>query len=78
MAANDVDKKNKVEPEDTDQDSSDNVVVLPLNEDSKKITQTLSNEKSLKILDLLSEEPMSATDISKKLGLFNYHYQVQH
>ncbi|AKB85607.1 protease inhibitor I42 family protein [Methanococcoides methylutens] len=69
MAANDVDKKNKGEPEDTDQDSSDNVVVLPLNEDSKKITQTLSNEKSLKILDLLSEEPMSATDISKKLGL---------
>ncbi|MGM0771085.1 MAG: protease inhibitor I42 family protein [Halobacteriota archaeon] len=69
MDANDFDKKNKDEPEGTDQDSSDNLVVLPLNEDSKKITQTLSNEKSLKILDLLSEEPMSATDIAKKLGL---------
>ncbi|WP_445474561.1 protease inhibitor I42 family protein [Methanococcoides methylutens] len=69
MVTKDVENKNKAEPEDTDPESSDNVVVLPLNEDSKKITQTLSNEKSLKILDLLSEEPMSATDISKKLGL---------
>lgn len=69
MVTKDVENKNKNEPEDADQDSSENVVVLPLNEDSKKITQTLSNEKSLKILDLLSEEPMSATDISKKLGL---------
>ncbi|NPE28798.1 helix-turn-helix domain-containing protein [Methanococcoides sp. SA1] len=69
MVTKDVENKNKNETEDTDQDSSENVVVLPLNEDSKKITQTLSNEKSLKILDLLSEEPMSATDISKKLGL---------
>ncbi|WP_440953659.1 protease inhibitor I42 family protein [Methanococcoides sp. FTZ1] len=69
MANNDIDNSNKGEPGDADQDSSDNVVVLPLNEDSKKITQTLSNEKSLKILDLLSEEPMSATDIAKKLGL---------
>lgn len=69
MVTKDVENKNKAEAEDNDQDSSDNVVVLPLNEDSKKITQTLSNEKSLKILDLLSEEPMSATDISKRLGL---------
>ncbi|ABE52073.1 protease inhibitor I42 family protein [Methanococcoides burtonii] len=69
MVTKDVENKNKNEPDDTDQDSSENIVVLPLNEDSKKITQTLSNEKSLKILDLLSEEPMSATDISKKLGL---------
>lgn len=69
MVTKDVENKNKAETEDADQKSSDNIVVLPLNEDSKKITQTLSNEKSLKILDLLSEEPMSATDISKKLGL---------
>lgn len=69
MVTKDVENKNKNETEDADQGSSENVVVLPLNEDSKKITQTLSNEKSLKILDLLSEEPMSATDISKKLGL---------
>ncbi|UGV39796.1 protease inhibitor I42 family protein [Methanococcoides orientis] len=69
MVTKDVENKNMAENEDPNQESSDNVVVLPLNEDSKKITQTLSNEKSLKILDLLSEEPMSATDISKKLGL---------
>ncbi len=55
--------------EDDTENGTEKVVVLPLNEDSKKITQTLSNDKSMKILGLLAEKPMSATEISKELGL---------
>ncbi|MEA1985060.1 MAG: winged helix-turn-helix domain-containing protein [Euryarchaeota archaeon] len=50
-------------------DNSEKVLILPLNEDSKKITQALSNEKSLKILELLAQDPMSATEIASSLGM---------
>lgn len=45
------------------------VLVLPLNEDSKKVTQALSNEKALKMLEILADKPMSATTLSEKMGL---------
>jgi DNA-binding transcriptional ArsR family regulator len=50
-------------------DNTEKVLVLPLNEDSRKITQALSNEKSLKILELLARQPMSATSIAEELDM---------
>ncbi len=50
-------------------ESGDRVMVLPVNEDSRKITQTLSNETSLKILELLGKKSMSATDIAEELKI---------
>ncbi|MCQ1534727.1 helix-turn-helix domain-containing protein [Methanosarcina sp. KYL-1] len=47
----------------------DRVLVLPVNEDSRKITQTLSNETSLKILELLGKKSMSATGIAEELKI---------
>ncbi|RXA21281.1 ArsR family transcriptional regulator [Methanosarcina sp. MSH10X1] len=54
-------------PEKTEQ--RDKVLVLPVNGESRKITQILSNETSLKILDLLGKESMSATGIAEELKL---------
>ncbi|WP_292377718.1 ArsR/SmtB family transcription factor [Methanosarcina sp. UBA289] len=45
------------------------VLVLPVNGDSRKITQILSNETSLKILELLGKKSMSATNIAEELEL---------
>lgn len=49
--------------------NSDKVLILPLSEDSKKITQILSNEKAMKMLDILADDPMSASDVAEKLDL---------
>lgn len=49
--------------------NSDKVLILPLNEDSKKVTQALSNEKALKLLEMLADKPMSATTLSEKMSL---------
>ena len=45
------------------------VLVLPVNGDSRKLTQVLSNETSLKILELLGKKSMSATNIAEELNL---------
>ncbi len=45
------------------------VLVLPVNGESRKITQILSNETSLKILELLGNKSMSATNIAEELKL---------
>ncbi len=50
-------------------ENGDRVMVLPVNEDSRKITQTLSNETSLKVLELLGKKSLSATDISEELKI---------
>ncbi len=50
-------------------EQKDNVLVLPVNGDSRKITQILSNETSLKILELLGKQSMSATNIAEELNL---------
>ena len=50
-------------------DNTEKVLILPLNSDSKKITQTLSNDTALKILELLAQQPMSTTAISEELDL---------
>ncbi len=50
-------------------DNTEKVLILPLSEESRHITQTLSNEKALKILELLAQEAMSATAIADSLDL---------
>lgn len=50
-------------------EQKDNVLVLPVNGDSRKITQILSNETSLKILEVLGKQSMSATNIAEELNL---------
>lgn len=52
-----------------DAEKSEKVLILPLNEDSKKITQTLSNDTSLKILELLAQKPLSATAIADEMEI---------
>lgn len=54
-------------PEKVEQDNR--VLVLPVNGESRRITQILSNGTSLKILELLGEKSMSATDIAEQLNL---------
>lgn len=49
--------------------NSDKVLILPLSEDSKKITQALSNEKAMKVLEVLTDKAMSATDVAANLGM---------
>ncbi|WNY25380.1 winged helix-turn-helix domain-containing protein [Methanolapillus millepedarum] len=48
---------------------ADNLIIIPVNDDSKKIRQILSNETSMKILDALKKESMSSSQLSDKLGL---------
>ncbi len=55
--------------ENNENNNTEKVLILPLSEDSKKITQTLSNSTALKILELLAQQPMSATAISEELNL---------
>ncbi|WNY27545.1 hypothetical protein MsAm2_13470 [Methanolapillus ohkumae] len=46
-----------------------NVIIIPVNDDSKKIRQILSNETSMKILETLKKESMSSSELAEKLGL---------
>ncbi|MBP1907821.1 ArsR/SmtB family transcription factor [Methanolobus bombayensis] len=48
---------------------SEKVLILPLSEDSKRITQLLSNEKAMKMLEILADKPMSASDVAEKLDM---------
>ncbi|MDD3245849.1 MAG: winged helix-turn-helix domain-containing protein [Methanosarcina sp.] len=50
-------------------ESDNRVLVLPVNGDSRKLTQVLSNETSLKILEILGKKSMSATNIAEELNL---------
>ncbi|MDD3041490.1 MAG: winged helix-turn-helix domain-containing protein [Methanosarcinaceae archaeon] len=50
-------------------DDAEKLLVIPVNEDSRKITQTLSNETSLKILELLGKKGLSASDIAVELKI---------
>ena len=54
---------------DDNAENSEKVLILPLNKDSKKITQTLSNDTSLKILELLAQKPLSTTEIADELEI---------
>ena len=56
------------DPSHPDGDSDDKVLILPLGEESKKITQTLSNDSARQVLELLTDKPMSASEIACELG----------
>jgi DNA-binding transcriptional ArsR family regulator len=57
------------DPPRPDSESDEKVLILPLGEESKKITQTLSNDSARQVLELLADEPMSASDIAEKLEI---------
>lgn len=52
-----------------DINNSEKLLVLPLGEDSKKITQVITNDTAREIIELLAEHSMSASDIAKKLNV---------
>ena len=44
-------------------------IILPFDESSKKIIETLNNDTARKILEVLSEEALSTSQIAEKLNL---------
>jgi Predicted transcriptional regulator len=44
-------------------------VIVPVNDESKKLRQILSNETSMRILELLKKESLSASAVAEKLDL---------
>ncbi|MEA3324219.1 MAG: winged helix-turn-helix domain-containing protein [Euryarchaeota archaeon] len=57
------------DPSYPDSEGDEKVLILPLGKESKKITQTLSNDSARQVLELLADEPMSASDIAEKLEI---------
>jgi predicted transcriptional regulator len=47
----------------------DKLLVVPLGEESKAITQTISNDTAMRILDLLAETALSTSAIAKRLDI---------
>ncbi len=45
------------------------VAIIPLDEKSKGVSQVLANDTSRRVLDLISEEPMSAMKIAYRLNM---------
>lgn len=72
------------EASDLDKFDADSVVVMPVNEDSKKIRQILSNDTSMKIMELLKTEKLSASEVAEKLQMplttvkYNIDQMVEH
>ena len=52
-----------------DDDAAEKVLILPLGEESKKVTKVLSNDSARQMLELLVDKPMSASDVSEELGV---------
>lgn len=44
------------------------LLILPLGEESKKITQVISNDMARRIIELLADAPLSASDIAEHLA----------
>src|SRR3990172_5054419 len=47
--------------------ADEKLLILPLGEESKKITQVISNDTARRILELLADAPLSASDIAERL-----------
>lgn len=62
----------------------DDVIIIPVNEDSKKLRQIFSNDTSMKILDLLKKESLAAGEVADKLEIplttvkYNIDQMVEH
>ena len=52
-----------------DNDADEKVLILPLGEESKKVTKVLSNDSARQVLELLADKPMSASDIAEELEI---------
>ncbi len=52
-----------------DDDAAEKVLILPLGEESKKVTKVLSNDSARQMLELLVDKPMSASEVSEELGV---------
>jgi predicted transcriptional regulator len=47
--------------------SEEKLLILPLGEESKKITQVISNDTARQVIELLADAPLSASDIAERL-----------
>src|SRR5574341_292259 len=54
-------------PENDANTGEEKLLILPLGEESKKITQVISNDTARQIIELLADAPLSASDISERL-----------
>jgi len=50
-----------------ERDGDEKLLILPLGEESKKITQVISNDTARQIIELLADAPLSASDIAERL-----------
>ena len=49
-------------------EEDEKLLILPLN-DSKRVSQVLSNDTARRILEVLAEAPLSASEVAARLGL---------
>jgi DNA-binding transcriptional ArsR family regulator len=54
-------------PENDKDQGNEKLLILPLGEESKKITQVISNDTARQIIELLADAPLSASDIADHL-----------
>jgi len=54
-------------PENEKYQGDEKLLILPLGEESKKITQVISNDTARQIIELLADAPLSANDIAQCL-----------
>ncbi|CAG0998826.1 hypothetical protein FLAV_02798 [Flavobacteriales bacterium] len=54
-------------PENEKYPGEEKLIILPLGDESKKITQVISNDTARQIIELLADAPLSASDIAQSL-----------
>jgi DNA-binding transcriptional ArsR family regulator len=54
-------------PENEKDTGDEKLLILPLGEESKKITQVISNDTARQVIELLADAPLSASDIAERL-----------
>lgn len=54
-------------PENQKDPGDEKLLILPLGEESRKITQVISNDTARHIIELLADAPLSASDIAERL-----------
>ncbi len=54
-------------PENDVNPGEEKLLILPLGEESKKITQVISNDTARQVIELLADAPLSASDIAERL-----------
>ena len=63
-----IDKNGTIEDSET-VNNSEKLIILPLGEESKKITQVITNDTARQIIELLADHSMSVSDIAHKLDV---------